>query len=58
MPSFATAWALGNQTSLVTKHRYLDYRIIRNATCPLTWAFIGVLEGFLRRERVRENAIY
>ena len=34
----------------VTKNRYLDYGIIRNATCHLTWAFIGVFESFLRRE--------
>ena len=41
----------------VTKNRYLDYGIIRNATCHLTWAFIGVFKSFLRRERVKENAI-
>ena len=34
----------------VTKNRYLDYGIIRNTTCHLTWAFIGVFESFLRRE--------
>ena len=34
----------------VTKNRYLDYGIIRNATCHLTWAFIGVFESFLMRE--------
>ena len=40
----------------VAKNRYLDYGIIRNATCHLTWAFIGVFESFLRK--VKENAIY
>ena len=34
----------------------VDYGIIRNATCYLAWAFIGVFESFLRR--VKENAIY
>ena len=34
----------------VTKNRYLDYGITRNATCHLTWEFIGVFESFLRSE--------
>ena len=36
----------------VTKNRYIyvDYGSIRNATCHLTWASIGVCESFLRRE--------
>ena len=34
----------------VAKNRYLDDGIIHNATCHLTWAFMGVFESFLRRE--------
>ena len=50
--TFATARAVRYQTSgeIATKNRYLDYGIIRNATCHFTWAFIGVFESFLRRE--------
>ena len=47
MPPFAS---VKSNFLRVTKNRYLDYGIIRNATCQLTWAFIGVFESFLRRE--------
>ena len=51
MPPFATALAVRNQTSCeLIKNRYLDYGIIRNATCHFTWAFIEVFESFIRRE--------
>ena len=40
----------------VTKNRYIDYRIIRNAMYHWTYVFIGVFKDFLRI--VKENALY
>ena len=53
MPLVACCHCLGCAKSnflRVTKNIYLDYGVIRNATCYLTWAFIGVFESFVRRE--------
>ena len=49
--------AINNARQLrVIKNRYIDYRIIRNAMCHLTWAFIEGFKSFLG-ERVEENTI-
>ena len=41
----------------VTKNRYIDCGIIRNATCHLTWVFIWVFKSFLRGENWRKCQI-